>query len=165
MSSIGYDLVDLSLTDPSRTERLAAKFMNAAELDAPGFLSFHHYCWLCWSIKEAVYKHACRMQPGLVFSPARIVVTGLSESLEAIAGGVRTYSRMGGGVIETVACGGAFASGLDPDPHARAVSCAGEGWAVKHRSDGCPSLLRGNEVMPVSFSHHGAFAGFALVLP
>lgn len=165
MFSIGYDVVDLSLTDPTRAERLAAKFMNAAELDVPGFLSFHHYCWLCWSIKEAVYKHACRMQPGLVFSPARIVVTGLSESLEAVAGGVRTYSRMGQGFIETVACDAAFAAELCADPHARAVAHAGEGWAVKHRSDGCPSLVRGNEEMPVSFSHHGNYAGFALVLP
>lgn len=175
---IGYDLVDLSLTDPSRTERLAAKFMNAAEWPAPGFLTFHQYCWLCWSVKEAVYKYSCRTQPGLVFSPAKIVVTGLTASLEATAGGVRTRSRLSEDFIETVAFNSAFLAEVTGEPcdgrdlHARAAALAGgpgevarDVWRVSHREDGCPSLIRGTETRPVSFSHHGRFAGFALVLP
>lgn len=80
-ASTGNDLVSLEATRPERTTlpRFYSRILTAAEQDGycplePYRLPFDHYVWLCWSVKEAVYKYQKRQIPELVFSPLRISI-------------------------------------------------------------------------------------------
>lgn len=84
MTSTGNDLVFLPATRSERTcqPRFYLRILTAAErqlyarhdtLDLP----FDEYVWLCWSIKEAVYKYSKRLFPDLEFAPLQIEVTRL----------------------------------------------------------------------------------------
>src|ERR1700760_194089 len=82
--STGNDLVCLSATRPERTgqPRFYFRILTADELALyhPGMLpgwSFDAFVWLCWSVKESVFKYRKRFQPELVFAPLRIVVTSV----------------------------------------------------------------------------------------
>src|SRR6202012_3960063 len=66
---------------PERTNlpRFYSPILTAAEQEGyrelePYHLPFDHYVWLCWSVKESVYKYQKRQSPGLVFAPRRIVI-------------------------------------------------------------------------------------------
>lgn len=76
MISIGNDIVDLSAIDKHRTQQKAfySKILSDKEqhLYSRSQLPFEIYVWLLWSAKESVYKFAKRLNPELVFSPARI---------------------------------------------------------------------------------------------
>ncbi|TDX01343.1 4'-phosphopantetheinyl transferase family protein [Dinghuibacter silviterrae] len=189
MRSIGYDIVDLSLTDPHRNARprFYQQILAPAERTVPASLSFHQYLWLCWSVKEAVYKYACRWQPGMTFSPTRMVLSSLDASLHAVVRWegrlYQTRSSVFPGYIVSVAHDGApvrcgFAHvGPAEDPSAAVrrllLSDLGPGWSVERRYDGCPTLVGPAAAgagaaspapgAPLSFSHHGAYAGYALV--
>jgi len=80
-NSSGNDLVYLPATRSERTRlpRFYSRILTAAEVE--GFarfvgsgLPFDHYVWLCWSVKESVYKYQKRLFPELVFAPLRIEV-------------------------------------------------------------------------------------------
>lgn len=80
-ASTGNDLVSLEATRPERTTlpRFYSRILTAAEQEGycplePYRLPFDHYVWLCWSVKEAVYKYQKRQIPELVFSPLRISI-------------------------------------------------------------------------------------------
>src|ERR1700761_217625 len=80
-ASTGNDLVALRATRPERTNlpRFYSRILTAGEqegyrsLESTG-LAFDHYVWLCWSVKESVYKYQKRHFPHLLFAPLRIVV-------------------------------------------------------------------------------------------
>jgi hypothetical protein len=79
--STGNDIVFLGATRPERTvlTRFYSRILTPAEhllYRQPGCpsLAFDHYIWLCWSVKEAVFKYRKRGLPGLVFSPLAIEV-------------------------------------------------------------------------------------------
>ncbi|HEV2480211.1 MAG TPA: 4'-phosphopantetheinyl transferase superfamily protein [Puia sp.] len=81
MSSSGNDLVYLPATRPERTNlpRFYSRILTAAEVEgfgqlAPSGLPFDHYVWLCWSMKESVFKYQKRGCPELAFAPLRIEV-------------------------------------------------------------------------------------------
>ncbi|MDR3681621.1 MAG: 4'-phosphopantetheinyl transferase superfamily protein [Flavipsychrobacter sp.] len=82
MNSIGIDIVALHEVDIQRTvlPQFYSKIITAAELacyDAAA-MPFYQYIWLLWSVKEAAYKCASRLQPGLLFSPTRTLVSNIS---------------------------------------------------------------------------------------
>lgn len=178
---MGYDIVDLALTDPARSAVPAFynKILNPQDTPCPSSLSHHQYLWLCWSVKEAVYKYACRLQPGLVFSPTRIVLETLdSDGRARVRWGAARYltqTRVTDRYLVTIAHdGGPVRRGFqvlpadaDPSQSVRALvlSDTGPGWSVETRSDGCPTLVGPGGRVPVSFSHHGAYAGYSLALP
>lgn len=179
MNSIGYDIVDLSLTDPARTALpgFYGKILHPHEYAAPDFLSFHRYVWLCWSVKEAVYKYACRLQPGLRFSPTRIVLESLDETCEArVRWGAELYytrTEVFDDYLATVTrdagpvrCECQVVA-TDPSKAVRelVLGFTGPSWSVVRREDGCPTLVNGSRTLPVSFSHHGSYMGYSLVLP
>lgn len=79
MSSIGNDIVALNFINQQRTNepRFYAKILTPGEKElyhkVSQQLPFAHFVWLLWSAKEAAYKYQKRLQPGLVFSPTRII--------------------------------------------------------------------------------------------
>jgi phosphopantetheinyl transferase (holo-ACP synthase) len=185
MRSVGYDIVDLSLTDPGRNARPQFYRQILAPADTTSVLSFHRHLWLCWSVKEAVYKYVCRLQPGCTFSPTRMVLESLAGDFQGrVRWEGRTYhtrSSVMPGYIASIAHDDAavrtevFRVGADDDPSLAVrqllLASLEPGWTVERRADGCPTLVRPADAaalglapaaLPVSFSHHGAYAGFAL---
>jgi phosphopantetheinyl transferase (holo-ACP synthase) len=81
MISTGNDIVALEATQPERTNlpRFYSRILTVDEkklyerLDRPS-LAFDHFVWLCWSIKESIYKFTRRSIPYLVFSPLKIMI-------------------------------------------------------------------------------------------
>ncbi|MES2371191.1 MAG: 4'-phosphopantetheinyl transferase superfamily protein [Bacteroidota bacterium] len=84
MPSTGNDIVSLALIDKERSNdsRFYLKFITPSE-EALGrqvelaHLSFERYVWLCWSVKESVFKYLQRERPQMVFSPVKIVITNI----------------------------------------------------------------------------------------
>ena len=116
--STGNDIVFLGATQPERTvlTRFYSRILTPAEqalYRQPGCpsLAFDHYIWLCWSVKEAVFKYRKRSLPDLVFSPLGIEIGRIEsradgEAYRCVVGcGSKTlYSRslLRDGVIMTV---------------------------------------------------------------
>jgi phosphopantetheinyl transferase (holo-ACP synthase) len=82
--SIGNDIVALGSINRPRSNdiRFHSKFITPNELalyqtPAIAVIPFESFVWLLWSVKEAVYKYQKRLQPGLVFSPIKIVVRSI----------------------------------------------------------------------------------------
>jgi phosphopantetheinyl transferase (holo-ACP synthase) len=79
VTNIGNDIVALDHGDANRSGQYVfySKVLNPLEKELysqerfPG-LSFAHFVWLCWSIKEAAFKCIKRNQPHLLFSPPKI---------------------------------------------------------------------------------------------
>ena len=88
MLSAGNDIVDLSFIDLNRTAdvRFYAKILSPEEekyySEVENKISFGHFVWLFWSIKESVYKYVKRFDHGLLFSPRKIIVNKISFSTE-----------------------------------------------------------------------------------
>lgn len=195
MNSAGNDIVALHKIDPGRSQfpGFYTKILAASEvaLFSAQTLSFEHFLWLLWSIKESVYKYVKQTTPGLVFSPTRIVV----EDFAASPGTSRVYTGSGifhaksfitGDCIFTMANDtDDFSSvqwGLhsieraDHELQSRAVrTCLiqrldtlfpGATWAVSKSPEGHPVLLKDNRPsgIPVSFAHHGHFVGYSFYL-
>lgn len=85
MISAGNDIVALDAIDRQRTvlPRFYSKIISLSEKELysrTGFseMPFEHFVWLLWSVKESVHKYCHRIEPGLIFSPARIVVRELN---------------------------------------------------------------------------------------
>ncbi|HLZ88984.1 MAG TPA: 4'-phosphopantetheinyl transferase superfamily protein [Puia sp.] len=84
MTSIGNDIVALDHGNADRSGQYVfySKVLTAFEKELysqerfPG-LSFAHFVWLCWSIKEASFKCIKRNQPHLLFSPQKINIKAL----------------------------------------------------------------------------------------
>jgi len=86
--SAGNDIVDLQTIDPARTidPRFYSKFITGPEtklhsLPQLADMPFAYFVWLLWSVKESVYKFKQRHNPGLVFSPSKIVIEHISLTL------------------------------------------------------------------------------------
>lgn len=99
-ASTGNDVVFLPATRPERTNlpRFYSRILTAAEVEgfqriAPSGLPFDHYIWLCWSVKESVYKFQKRSCPEIAFGPLRIEV----RQLEAPHGDQDFYAGIVGG--------------------------------------------------------------------
>lgn len=89
MTSTGNDIVALKAINIARTKQqnFYSKIITTtekalfAEIFSQG-LSFVQFVWLLWSIKESVYKYLQRTDPGLVFSPTKIVLSQLRSPLD-----------------------------------------------------------------------------------
>jgi phosphopantetheinyl transferase (holo-ACP synthase) len=84
MSSTGNDIVALAAVDRPLTHhnRFTSKILSETERSLydrqpPAGMLFENFVWLLWSVKESVYKYLKRTEPGLVFSPTRIVIQKL----------------------------------------------------------------------------------------
>lgn len=80
-ASTGNDVVFLPATRSERTilPRFYSRILTAVEIEgfqriATSGLPFDHYVWLCWSVKESVYKYQKRLCPELAFAPLLIEV-------------------------------------------------------------------------------------------
>ena len=80
MTSTGNDIVSFAATNLIRTKEpiFYNKILSEQEIAAYArlhhqFLAFDVYIWLLWSVKEATYKYLKRLDPGLIFSPTKIV--------------------------------------------------------------------------------------------
>lgn len=77
-NSIGNDIIALKEINAERAgnAKFYSKFLSNSEVsifhknDFPFSLST--FTWLCWSIKESVYKYQKRLQPQLQFAPGKI---------------------------------------------------------------------------------------------
>jgi len=85
MTSTGNDLVFLPATQAEKTSlpRFYCRILTGAEqqlycrhesLNLP----FHQYVWLCWSVKESVYKYKKRQLPSLEFVPRQMEILQLA---------------------------------------------------------------------------------------
>ncbi len=81
MISTGNDIVSLQKIDKERTAQYSfySKILGPAEHDlfdhAPLLISFEHYVWMLWSVKESAYKYFKRLNNDLLFSPLKFVIT------------------------------------------------------------------------------------------
>jgi phosphopantetheinyl transferase (holo-ACP synthase) len=186
--SSGNDLVYLPATRSERTilPRFYSRILTAAEIEgfqriAPSGLPFDHYVWLCWSVKESVYKFQKRGCPELVFAPLKIEVLGLEPPLGdqdfyagIVAGMPTLYSRtwIQDNVIITVVSEdqqftdtrwgfSAIDSSTCAEQSAAVRTLAlGELSSVVSRDDlrlekdaaGCPIVLAGDELLAIPIS-------------
>lgn len=81
MASTGNDLIFLPATRSERTchPRYYLRILTAAEQNLYARhdtlnLPFDQYVWLCWSVKESVYKYKKRLFPDLSFAPLQIEI-------------------------------------------------------------------------------------------
>ncbi len=98
MISTGNDIVSLDAIDRQRTiqPRFYSKILVPSEqalypLQGSSGLPFEHFVWLLWSIKESAYKYRQRLEPGLVFSPTKMVVRQL-DSPDRASGTIDAFS-------------------------------------------------------------------------
>lgn len=80
MISIGNDIIALNAINRQRTNdiRFYSKFITPAELSLyHDQLPFGSFVWLLWSVKESAYKYLKRLDHGLIFGPARIVMQSI----------------------------------------------------------------------------------------
>lgn len=87
-NSIGNDIVALKSIDAKKTrqQKFYSKFLTVTEVDlykknSLTALPFEHFIWLCWSIKEAVFKFQKRLNPKFIFSFRKIQVQQIDLSL------------------------------------------------------------------------------------
>jgi phosphopantetheinyl transferase (holo-ACP synthase) len=85
VKSTGNDIVALEAIDIQRTTSPAfySKFITDEEqgLYQQSQLTnvpFEIFTWLLWSVKESVYKYLKRLQPDLIFSPAKIIIQNIT---------------------------------------------------------------------------------------
>ena len=84
MQSVGNDIIDLRAinTQRSNDSRFYTKILSVSEMALyrrPEYahISFEHFLWLLWSIKESGYKYLKRGIPDLVFSPLKIIIQSI----------------------------------------------------------------------------------------
>jgi phosphopantetheinyl transferase (holo-ACP synthase) len=89
LKSTGNDIVALRSIDHERTSRprFYSKILSVSEQLLyrdlkSGTISFTHYVWLLWSVKEAAYKYLQRIQPGLLFSPLKIITQQIDVRID-----------------------------------------------------------------------------------
>ena len=81
MKSAGNDIVALDAINIQRTNdsRFYSKFITPPELALyDPALPFETFVWLLWSAKEAAYKYWQRHNPGLIFSPGKLILQAVS---------------------------------------------------------------------------------------
>jgi phosphopantetheinyl transferase (holo-ACP synthase) len=188
---VGNDIVDLSDPESSRDAchfRFERRVFTPEEFEA---LSTHHTDvqrrWILWSAKEAAYKAARRECAGVVFSPARFVVS-LDRSLCGSVGvGSRRWPlqvRIDGDCVHAVVSEDASFAGTlsgsrrltaaefrDPSQGVRRFAIASIAARLGladcdlriEKVDRIPRLIVSGEAAQValSLSHHGAYVGFA----
>ncbi len=145
--STGNDIVFLGATRPERTvlTRFYSRILTPAEqalYRQPGCppLAFDHYIWLCWSVKEAVFKYRKRNFPDLVFAPLAIEI-GRMEPLAVEAGRIDVELwRKEAMSIEAVELDSA--AGADGEAYRCVVGCGSETLYSR-------SLLRDGVIMTV----------------
>ncbi len=85
MNSIGNDIVALNQTYTHRTiqKRFYSKILSANEVSLFNNhdfeIPFESFVWLCWSIKESVYKLIKRHHHEIVFSLTKIIVEKIKK--------------------------------------------------------------------------------------
>ena len=200
--STGNDLVSLEATQPERTTlpRFYSRILTPAETEgyhrhrlAASGLPFDHYIWLCWSVKESVYKYKKRLYPELVFAPLRIAIRQLDPPdgpQGYYQGAVETlYSRtrIQDGIIMTIVSedpefsdthwGYSTIGSAAYTEQSAAVRTLllGELRTVLSRDDlrlqkdpaGCPIVLAEDQplAIPVSLAHHDRYVGYSYRLP
>lgn len=103
MISTGNDIVALQLIDVERTRKKSfySKILSSQEILLypqvyANSISFEHYVWLLWSVKESVYKFCKRNDPQLLFSPTSINLLQLDLPIaqQAITGGITAYEGL-----------------------------------------------------------------------
>lgn len=186
---LGDDVVDLADPDASegalhprfdaRAFTLAERALLARAADR-GALR-----WALWAAKEAAYKAAHRLDPSVRFHPRAFAVDGGVVRHRAARFSV-TFRRRGPSlhavavplalapVCLAAGCG-LLAAGESPSAGARRLALRAaarrlgcpEGELAVARAGRVPHLLRAGVACggALSLSHHGAFAGFALLLP
>jgi phosphopantetheinyl transferase (holo-ACP synthase) len=86
MISAGNDIVSLAVINTQRTKEPAfyKKILSETEIAQhkaaySEIIPFEIYVWLLWSIKESAYKYLQRLNPELIFSPTRFIVSDLQD--------------------------------------------------------------------------------------
>jgi phosphopantetheinyl transferase (holo-ACP synthase) len=215
LTSIGNDIIALALINPERTrkEKFFSKIICKQEVELfksvdQSALSFEHFIWLAWSIKESVYKFCSRNNSALILSPTKIIINKIycpinkdfaiayeleSTSLEEGASyccevnfeGSKYFTRsiINNELIFSVCnnnndfkniCWGIKKINSDLYyPQSETVRAftlnrlkyiTGEGELIFDKTEkGCPFIKQKRNI-PVSFTHHGYFVGYAFAL-
>jgi hypothetical protein len=189
---VGDDLVDLG--DPEARDgvqhpRFDARVFAPDERAALGVgAAAGRRRWILWAAKEAAYKLARKLDPGVAFSPSRFVVSLDRELCGRVAwpgGSARVRVRRVGDAIHATArdgdrAGGSLVRGVAPlgagdDPSRAARALAVRRVAERLGRDArelrivrrgrIPGLsVAGGGVLDLSLSHHGGFVAFACEL-
>lgn len=86
--SIGNDIVALEAINPARTCQplFYSKFLTTTETELfeqhKSAITQEYFIWLCWSIKESVYKFQQRLQPQLIFAAGKINIKEINTPLQ-----------------------------------------------------------------------------------
>lgn len=191
-TSTGNDLVALQATRPERTclPRFYSRILTAVEVAAYHRLTglpFDHYVWLCWSVKESVYKYQKRQFPELVFAPLRIVIRevippdGSNEYYICKVDTLYARSLIRDGVIMTTVSDDpqftdihwgfqCIDSPAYADQSAAVRTLVLSALKNKFSHDdlhlqkdaaGCPIVIAGKTTIPVSLAHHDRYVGYS----
>ena len=200
--STGNDLVSLEATQPERTTlpRFYSRILTPAETEgyhrhrlAASGLPFDHYIWLCWSVKESVYKYKKRLYPELVFAPLRIAIRqldlpdGPQGYYQGTVETLYSRTRIQDGVIMTIvsedpefsdthwgystigsatyAEQSAAVRTLLMEELRTVLSC--DDLRLQKDPAGCPIVLAEDQplAIPVSLAHHDRYVGYSYRLP
>jgi len=89
MISAGNDIVALKAVDIQRTQSPAfySKFISPQEfaLYHPNEIALVNFIWLFWSAKESAFKYFKRLNPELIFAPAKLGVQQLNILCHSVA--------------------------------------------------------------------------------
>jgi phosphopantetheinyl transferase (holo-ACP synthase) len=91
MISAGNDIVSIAAINTVRTKQPAfyKKILSETEIAQyhaaySEIIPFEVYVWLLWSIKESAFKYLQRLDPELVFSPTRFIVSDLRKPEQSL---------------------------------------------------------------------------------
>jgi hypothetical protein len=198
MTSTGNDIVALSAISLARTLRpeFYSRIVTPGEhhLYHPGIqshLSFEHFVWLAWSVKESAFKYLKRLDTAMVFSPSKMRIQALVPMPGQCHGTVRSgdqilyfQSVINGDFIFSIVNDSADFSGIlwdvkriksvDPRSQSAAVRALllarlgllfpGSELQLAKSPHGWPVIVNDGEELPVavSFTHHDHYVAYSL---
>jgi hypothetical protein len=196
--STGNDIVALALTDADRTRRrrFYSRILSPAEREHQYAtrLPLPLYVWLCWSVKESVYKYVSRSDHRLVFAPLKIPIDRLfrhdgyykgvisrngeilysrsflsDETILTVVSEEEDFMHTRWGLHSIESSGYASQSAAARKFAIQSLSAVLPGAALRilRAPDGPPEIWDGDRVLgiPVSLAHHGRYVSWSYRLP
>jgi phosphopantetheinyl transferase (holo-ACP synthase) len=200
MISTGNDIVALTAINVVRTKQTGfySRIISSAEhafyqSELQNKLRFEHFVWLAWSVKESAYKYLKRFDTGLIFSPSKMRIVELEQTLECFKGALHfgdqllySQSVINTGYIFSIVNGRADFSQTywdikqiesnDPASQSEVVRefllerldqlFMANDFQIAKSLNGWPLILNGDGELPIpiSLTHHDHFVAYSFQL-
>lgn len=181
--------------DPRFYSKILSPAETSLFTGIPAEQRFETFLWLCWSVKESAFKYMKRHLRDLTFSPISIQLksisahTGQEYSGCCTARGVDLWFRsavsdthissvvhhepgFGNVIYHSEKTGPVPVAEQSHSVRTMALNrlsdlFPGQPLSIVKCADGVPSIFAGGKVLdiPISFSHHGEYAGYSMLMP